>query len=144
MKALVIHRYGDNSIAGIEDVPSRSPSAEVLVKVRAASINPLTGRSAREGEDLHRPHVPKSWASNAPERSSRPATARPGSGRRPGGAVRRVRRLGPSRNTPARRGYRLSITGAVPSIRLPACPSRLTALQSLRDHGRIEAGMQCS
>lgn len=58
MKAIVIHRYGDNSVLEYLDVDRPGPqSGEVLVKVHAAGVNPLDwkirgGAGARMGMTL--------------------------------------------------------------------------------------------
>jgi NADPH:quinone reductase-like Zn-dependent oxidoreductase len=50
MKAVVIHGYGRNDVIGIEDMPQPSPGPdEVLVRVRAAGVNPVDWK-VRSGE----------------------------------------------------------------------------------------------
>ena len=49
MKALRIHAYGASDVLKLEDIPTPQPGAgEVLVKIHAASINPIDYK-IREG-----------------------------------------------------------------------------------------------
>lgn len=42
MKAVVIHQFGGNEVTGIEDMPRPSPGPnDVVIRVRAASVNPV-------------------------------------------------------------------------------------------------------
>ena len=42
MKAVVVHKYGGPEVLKFEDYPDPAPGAgEVLVRVAAASVNPL-------------------------------------------------------------------------------------------------------
>jgi len=147
MKALVIHRYGDNSIAGIEDVPLPVPGPpEVLVKVRAASINPVDWK-VREGKakiftGRTFPKVLGVECAGTVEQAGDGTTRfRKGD---PVVLFAGVRRLGTfAEYACSAEDTVYPITGAVPFDQAACLPiAGLTALQSLRDHGRIEAGMQ--
>jgi NADPH:quinone reductase-like Zn-dependent oxidoreductase len=147
MKALVIHRYGDGSIAGIEEVPAPSPGPpEVLVKVRAASVNPVDWK-VREGKariftGTRFPKVLGVECAGVVERTGGSVTSvRPGD---PVVVYAGVRRLGAfAQFACAGEDAVYPITGNIPLEQAACLPiAGLTALQSLRDHGGIEAGMR--
>ena len=146
MKALVIHRYGDGSIAGIEDIPVPVPDAdEVLIKVRAVSINPLDWK-VREGKariftGSRFPKVLGTECAGIVEQTGA------GAGRfRHGDRVvlyTGVKRLGAcAQYACGAEDAAYPLPESVPFEQASCLPiAGLTALQSLRDHGRLEAGM---
>ena len=59
MKAVRIHQYGGPEVLIFEDAPRPEPdSAEVLIRVHAAGVNPIDWK-IRAGylKDIHRLHV---------------------------------------------------------------------------------------
>ena len=60
MKAVVVHRYGGPEVLKFEDYPDPVPGAgEVLVRVAAASVNPLDyKRRAGLTDDYYPIHFP--------------------------------------------------------------------------------------
>jgi NADPH:quinone reductase-like Zn-dependent oxidoreductase len=145
MKALVIHRYGDNSIAGIEDMPVPVPGPpEVLIRVRAAGINPVDWK-VRDGKAkiftgaLFPKVLGVECAGEVIRSGDMAKRFAPGA---PVVLYAGVRRLG------AFAEYACSdmdtvfpIPVGVPFEQAACLPiAGLTALQSLRDHGSIAAG----
>ncbi|MCC6219064.1 MAG: zinc-binding dehydrogenase [Aquabacterium sp.] len=58
MKALLLHRPGDDYALTLADVPTPIPGpGEVRLRVRASSINPVDHKFARSGAGLALPHV---------------------------------------------------------------------------------------
>ena len=58
MKALLLHRPGDDYALTLADVPTPTPGpGEVRLRVRASSINPVDHKFARSGAGLALPHV---------------------------------------------------------------------------------------
>lgn len=147
MKALVIHRYGDRSIAGIEDIPVPEPGPdEVLIRVRAVSVNPVDWK-VREGKAKiftggKFPKVLGLECAGIVEKA--------------GGEIERfkpgdrvvmstgIRRLGAFAQYAAASGETVyPMAAGVPFEQAACLPvAGLTSLQSLRDHGRLEAGMK--
>lgn len=60
MKAVVVHKYGGPEVLKFEDYPDPAPGAgEVLVRVAAASVNPLDyKRRAGLTDDYYLIHFP--------------------------------------------------------------------------------------
>ena len=57
-KAIRFDRLGGPDVLRFEDVAERQPGAgEVLLRVRASSINPVDYKFARDGTGLAMPHV---------------------------------------------------------------------------------------
>jgi NADPH:quinone reductase-like Zn-dependent oxidoreductase len=145
MKALVIHRYGDGSVAGIEeiDVPVPGPS-EVLVKMWAASVNPVDWK-VREGKSkiFTGSKFPKVLGvEGAGEAEQAGSAAKRFAKGDPVVLIAGVRRLGTfaeyavvSEDSvyPVAKGVSFEQAACLPI-------AGLTALQSLRDHGRISPG----
>lgn len=145
MKALVIHRYGDRSIAGIEDVPAPVPGpSEVLVRTRAASINPVDWK-VREGKAriFTGSKFPKvlgvECAGEVVQAGEAARQFPPGM---PVVLLAGVKRLGTFAELACSGGDTVyPLTGGIPFEQAACLPiAGLTALQSLRDHGRIAAG----
>jgi NADPH:quinone reductase-like Zn-dependent oxidoreductase len=145
MKAIAIDGYGDAHKLQLREIPDPRPKAgEVLVRVRAAAVNPLDWK-IRDGQ-LRRflgiafPYVPgcdiagEVVASGATETSFEPGRAVVAflDPRRGGGyaeyAVAKV-------TTMARKPEKLSFAEAA-SLPIAGC----TALQALRDAGRLSKG----
>lgn len=58
MKAMTIHRYGDPDVFTRESLPVPTPAhGEVLVRVRAVSVNPVDYKWRRQGSFTHFPVV---------------------------------------------------------------------------------------
>ena len=152
MQAMTHTRYGSPDVLHLADVPTPTPKAdEVLVQVHAAGVNPadwhlLHGQPfmVRFSSGLRRPKHPIPGADMAGVVA---AVGKDVTRFRPGDAV-----FGDLSNVG--RGA-FAEYAAVPADALAAMPSGLTfaqaaavpmaavtALQGLRDHGRIEAGQQ--
>jgi NADPH:quinone reductase-like Zn-dependent oxidoreductase len=145
VKALVIHQYGDGSVAGIENVPAPVPGpSEVLVRVRAASINPVDWKvRAGTARIFTGSRFPKVLGVEcAGEVVQTGDIARQFAPGMPVVLLAGVRRLGTFAEfacTSMDTVY--PITGGIPFEQASCLPiAGLTALQSLRDHGRIAAG----
>ena len=129
MKAAVFNRYGGNEVVEVKDMPVPAPArGEVVIKVRAASVNPggLEG-PRRPGEDIHRDRSsPRCWGASAPARSSGPGRVRRSSGRATGWSCTRASGgSARSPNTHARQKTgSIPLLTASPSSRPPAFPSR--------------------
>jgi NADPH:quinone reductase-like Zn-dependent oxidoreductase len=145
MKALVIHQYGDRSVAGIEEMPKPAPGpSEVLVRVRAASINPVDWK-VRQGKAriFTGGKFPKVLGV---ECAGEVLEAGSEAGQFTAGmqvvVLAGVRRLGTfAEYACASRDTVYPIVGDIPIGQAACLPiAGLTALQSLRDHGRIAAG----
>ena len=145
VKALVIHQYGGSSVAGIEDVPAPVPGpSEVLVRVRAASINPVDWKvRAGKARIITGGTFPKVLGVECSGEIVRTGEAvrqfAPGM---PAVLLAGVRRLGAlAEFACASMDTVYPITGGIPFEQAACLPiAGLTALQSLRDHGRIAAG----
>jgi NADPH:quinone reductase-like Zn-dependent oxidoreductase len=142
MKAVRIHRFGGPELLQLEDVPVPTPAAgELLVKVRAASINPIDYKIRRGGfvpEDRLPIILGRDIAGTVAEGSA--------GGYRPDDAVYAM--LPPDRG-----GYAQFV--AVPAAVLAVMPARLspaqaaavpvaglTAWQGLFDHGHLQPGQR--
>ncbi len=150
MKAWTIHRYGSPDALAFEDVAKPEIAAnEVLVHVRAASLNPYDWRYLRADPSL----VRLSHGLLRPKSGPIPGADLAGEVEAVGGDVTRFR--------PGDEVYGGVTLGAfaeyarVPEDTLAAKPANLTfaqaaavpmaaqtALQALRDEGRIEAGQR--
>jgi NADPH:quinone reductase-like Zn-dependent oxidoreductase len=148
MKAIVYHRYGPPDVLRIEDTEMPAPGdGEVLVKVRAASVNPLDSYLMRG-----RPHVARILFGLRRPKRNRPgvdvagqieAVGRNSMQFRPGDEV-----FGSCRGAFAE--YVCASESAL--VRKPrnvtfeqaaAAPvAAYTALQGLRDRGRLRAGQK--
>jgi NADPH:quinone reductase-like Zn-dependent oxidoreductase len=66
VKAVVIHEFGDPSVLKLEDVPPPAPDAgEILIKVRAATVNQTLDVALRAGKYARRPPLPHIPGSDA-------------------------------------------------------------------------------
>jgi NADPH:quinone reductase-like Zn-dependent oxidoreductase len=66
MKAVVIHQFGDPSVLNLEDVPEPTLNAgEILIKVRAATVNQTLDVALRAGKYARRPPLPHVPGSDA-------------------------------------------------------------------------------
>jgi NADPH:quinone reductase-like Zn-dependent oxidoreductase len=147
MKAAVISRYGGNEVVEVKDVPAPVPArGEVLVRVHAASVNPVDWK-VREGQ------VRIFTGSKFPkvlgcECAGEIFETGPGATKfRKGDRVvmyTSVRRLGAFAEYGCTSGDRVyPVTDGIPFEQAACLPiAGLTALQSLRDHGRIAAGQK--
>ena len=146
MKAVVHRRYGSPEVLEIEDVPKPLPTDdEVLVRVRAASVNPadwyaMTGLSvARPQSGLRKPKEPRLGVDMAGEVE---AVGRNRTDFKPGDEVFGARSGALAeyvcvRDAVVQRPANLSFVQAA------AVPvAAVTALQGLRDKGGLEAGQR--
>lgn len=146
MKALVRHRYGGPDVVRIEEVARPAPSGErVLVRVRASSINKADWHSLRGWPRLLRPLTrggtlrPKEALFGLDFAGVVESVGAEVDDLRPGDAV-----FG------GRSGAFAEFVSAAELVRKPANVSfeeaaavpiaGLTALQGLRDHGRLQPG----
>jgi len=66
MKAVVIRKFGDPSVLDLEDVPQPVPEAgEIVLKVRAATVNQTLDVALRAGKYARRPPLPHVPGSDA-------------------------------------------------------------------------------
>ena len=66
MKAIVIHEFGNPSVLKLEDVPQPTPEAgEIVIKVRAATVNQTLDVALRAGKYARRPPLPHVPGSDA-------------------------------------------------------------------------------
>lgn len=149
MKAIVYREYGSPDVLRLEDVEKPTPGDdEVLVKVRAAAVNPLdwhflrgTPYFMRLGAGLLRPKVTRlgvDFAGTVEAVGGKVTRFRPGDevfGGRTGAfaeyvVVREDRALAPK---PARLTFEQAASVPVAAI---------TALQGLRDKGKLRAGQK--
>ena len=146
MKAMVHHRFGSPEVLQLQDVPQPAlPADGVLVRVRASSVNPaewyaVTGRPyiARPAAGLRRPRHPVPGADFAGTVEAVGATV---TDLRPGDAVFGGTTSGAFaeyvcvRQTVVPKPANLTFEQAatVPT-------AAVTALQGLRDHGRLRPG----
>lgn len=148
MKAIVYDRYGSPDVLRLEDVEKPTPADdEILIRIRAASVNPLD-RHLMRGEPypgrammgLRRPKHTRMGADLAGEVE---AVGRNVSQFQPGDAV-----FGTSRGTFAQyvcaREDRLALKPANLTFEQAAAVpvAGLTALQGLRDKGRLQPGQK--
>jgi NADPH:quinone reductase-like Zn-dependent oxidoreductase len=147
VKAAVFSRYGGNEVAGVGDVPVPAAArGEVLIKVHAASVNPVDWK-VRYGHAriFTGPKFPKvlgcECAGEIFETGTGAAKFRKGDRVVMYTSVKRLGAFAEYACTAEDRVY--PITGGVSFEQAACLPiAGLTALQSLRDHGRIEAGMK--
>jgi NADPH:quinone reductase-like Zn-dependent oxidoreductase len=145
VKAAVFSRYGGNEVVEVKDVPVPVPArGEVLVRVHAASVNPVDWK-VREG------HARIFTGSKFPkvlgcECAGEVSGTGPGATKfRQGDRVivfTSVKRLGAFAEYACMTEERVYQISPGISFEQAACLpiAGLTALQSLRDHGRIAAG----
>jgi NADPH:quinone reductase-like Zn-dependent oxidoreductase len=142
MKAVTIHRFGGPEVLQVEDVPMPVPAAgELLVKIRAASVNPIDYK-IRQGGFLGEDKLPLTLGRDI-------------SGTVTEGSAGGYRRDDPvfALLPPGRGGYAQFV--AVPADLVAVKPARLshpqaaavplvamTAWQGLFDHGQLQAGQR--
>ncbi len=147
MKALVIHRFGDAGVAGIEVISEPAPGpSEVLVQVRAASVNPVDWK-VREGKariftGSRFPKVLGVECAGEVVRTGEGVKDLPAG--MPVVMLAGVKRLGTFAETACTGSDTVyPLTGGIPFEQAACLPiAGLTALQSLRDHGRIAPGQK--
>jgi len=148
MKAIVQHRYGDPSVLSLEDVDEPTiTDDEMLVRVRASSVNPqdwyfVTGTPylARLSFGLRRPkqHIPGTDMAGVVEKVGSSVTQL-----QPGDAVFGMRSGAFAEYVSVRPDQVVAKPAGVTFEQAAAVPvAALTALQGLRDKGRIHAGQQ--
>jgi NADPH:quinone reductase-like Zn-dependent oxidoreductase len=148
MRAAVYRRYGPPEVVRIEDVDRPSPGdGEVLVAVRAASVNPLDGHYMRG-----RPRIVRLGFGMRRPKLTRPGADFAGVVEAVGGSVTRFRPgdavFGTGRGAFAdfvcTAEAKLAAKPAALSIEQAAAlpVAGLTALQGLRDQGRLRAGQE--
>jgi NADPH:quinone reductase-like Zn-dependent oxidoreductase len=148
MKAIVCHRYGAPDALRLEDVDKPTPGdSEVLIQIRAASLNALDwhlmkGRPAvaRVFLGLRRPRMnrPGRDVAGRVESVGRSVTEF-----KPGDDVFGVCRGSLAEYACASSSYLVPKPASVSFDQVAAVPiAGLTALQGLRDHGRLEAGQR--
>jgi len=144
MKAVVFNRYGGNEVIEVKDILLPRPEPrEVLVKVHAASINPLDWK-VRSG--MMRIFTGRGFpkvlgsecAGEVAETGSRSTRFRKGD---PVVVVAGIRRLGAFAEYVCASDHRVfPLTGGLSPEQAACIPiAGLTALQGLRTHGRIAA-----
>ncbi|MEA3065494.1 MAG: hypothetical protein QOJ27_1946, partial [Sphingomonadales bacterium] len=148
MRAAVYRRYGPPEVVRIEEIARPVPGdGEVLVAVRAASVNPfdrhyMRGRPriVRLGFGLRRPKLTRPGADLA---GTVEAVGRGVTRFRPGDAVFGTAR-GAFADFVCAAEAKLAIKPAALSFEQAAAlpVAGLTALQGLRDHGRLQAGQK--
>lgn len=145
MQAAVFTRYGGNEVVEVTDIPLPVPGpAEVLVRVRAASVNPVDWK-VRDGQAkiITGSKFPKvlgcECAGEVVETGSRAVRLRKGDRVV---MYTSVKRLGAFAEFACAAEDRVYPIGEGISFEQAACLpiAGLTALQSLRDHGRTGAG----
>ena len=147
MKAAVFSRYGGNEVVGVGDVPVPAAArGEVLIKVHAASVNPVDWK-ARYGHariftgSKFSKVLGYECAGEIFETGTGAAKFRKGDRVVMYTSVKRLGAFAEYACTAEDRVY--PITEGVSFEQAACLPiAGLTALQSLRDHGRIEAGMK--
>ena len=147
MKAAVFSRYGGNEVIEIRDIPSPVPGAgDALVKVHAASVNPMDWK-VRSGQAriFTGSKFPKvlgyECAGEIVEAGSGAAALRKGDRVVLYTGVKRLGAFAEYACAPAGTVY--PVPAGVSFERAACLPiAGLTALQSLRDHGRLSAGMK--
>jgi NADPH:quinone reductase-like Zn-dependent oxidoreductase len=150
MRALVYRNFGSPDILKYEEIDRPTPGDdEVLVKVRAASINPLDWKIMKGGPwmvrlllGLGKPEIRRPGVDVAGEVE---AVGRNVTQLQPGDAVFGACRGAFAEYTTARAaGKRAALVRKPESVTFEQAASApvagLTALQGLRDHGRIRAG----
>src|SRR5215470_5364567 len=146
MKAAVYHTYGLPDVVRIEDVEKPVPKDhEVLIRVRAASINPLDA-----GLMKGKPHTFRLLFGLGKPRLGRPgvdvageveAVGRDVNEFKPGDAVFGSCRGAFAEYACARASQLVRKPGSVTFLEAAAAPvAALTALQGLRDQGKIRHG----
>ena len=66
MKAIVIHEFGNPSVLNLEDVPQPTlETGEIVIKVRAATVNQTLDVALRAGKYARRPPLPHVLGSDA-------------------------------------------------------------------------------
>jgi len=145
MRAALFDRYGTNEVVAVKDIPVPVPGpGEVVIKVRAASVNPVDWK-VREGQAriLTGSKFPKVLGC---ECAGEIFEAGPGAVKfKKGDRVvlyTSVKRLGAfAEYACSNESTAYPIPAGVTFEQAACLPiAGLTALQSLRDHGRIEAG----
>jgi NADPH:quinone reductase-like Zn-dependent oxidoreductase len=147
LKAAVFGRYGGNEVVEIRDIPAPVPEpGEVQVKVHAASVNPVDWK-VRSGQAriLTGSTFPKVLGYECAGE-----VAQTGPGAAPFRKGDRVvlytgaKRLGAfAEYACASAGTVYPVPAGIPFEHAACLPiAGLTALQSLRDHGRLSAGMK--
>lgn len=148
MKAAVYARYGLPDVLEIVDVPKPAPKdGEVRIEVRAAAINPLDGYFMRG-----RPYALRGMSGLRQPTPTCPGVDVAGCVEAVGGAVTRFRPgddvYGVARGACAEyvcasEGKLVSKPAALTFEQAAAVPvAAVTALQGLRDRGRIQAGQR--
>jgi NADPH:quinone reductase-like Zn-dependent oxidoreductase len=145
MKAAVFNRYGGNEVVGVSDIPVPVPgTGDVLVKVHAASVNPVDWK-VRDGQAriFTGSKFPKvlgcECAGEVVETGVRTTKFRKGERVVMHTSVKRLGAFAEFACAAAKRVYPI---GEGITFEQAACLpiAGLTALQSLRDHGKIAAG----
>ncbi len=148
MKAIVYHNYGSPDVLKLEEVPKPTPKdEEVLIRIRAASVNPLdwhymegTPYVVRTMSGLRKPKVTRLGVDLAGQVE---AVGKNVTQFRPGDEV-----FGAGRGAFAEYGCanenKLALKPANTSFEAAAAApvAALTALQGLRDKGRIQSGQK--
>ncbi len=148
MKAIVQHRYGEPDVLALEDVEEPTiTDDELLVRVRASSVNPqdwyfVTGTPylARLSFGLRQPkqHIPGTDMAGVVEKVGSNVTQF-----QPGEAVFGMRSGAFAEYVSVRPDQIVAKPASVTFEQAAAVPvAALTALQGLRDKGRIDAGQQ--
>ena len=148
MKAIVYHEYGSPDVLGLEEVGKPAPrDGEVLLRVRAASVNPLdwhylrgTPYLMRLGTGLRRPRTPRLGVDVAGQIE---AVGRNVTQFEPGDSVFGVCRGAFAEYAVAPESAVIKKPGNVTFEQAAAVPvAAITALQGLRDRGRLRPGQR--
>ena len=148
MKGIVYHEYGTADVLRLESIDKYLPNDnQVLIKVRAASVNPLdwhymrgTPYAMRVGSGLRRPNDPRLGVDLSGEvvlvgkdvTQFKPGDEVFGVG---DSALAEFSRATPKRIAPMPAGITFEQAAAVPV-------AAITALQALRDKGHLQAGQK--
>jgi NADPH:quinone reductase-like Zn-dependent oxidoreductase len=148
MKAIVYHEYGSADVLKCEDVEKPTPrDDEVLIKVRAASVNPLDWRLMKG-----KPALLRLFFGLRKPRSGRPGVDAAGEVEAVGSKVTQFKAgdavFGAARGALAEYACagESKIARKPDSVTFEQAASvnvaGLTAVQGLRDHGKIQAGQK--
>ena len=148
MQAIQYHRYGGPDVLELADIPTPVPAlGELLVCVHAASVNPMDWHFLR-GEPylvrlftgLGRPSFPRLGADFA---GVVEAVGLEVTGFRPGDRVYGTARGSFAQYATARPASIAPMPAGLSFMQAAAVPvAALTALQAIRDHGRLQAGQR--